>query len=107
MAVLNGGRALLERDRPVLLIESEERHKTGALGELFGFLDQRGYRAYFYLDGRFQSAETFDAAIHQRSDNVGDYGIVPGRTYINNFLFLPSGSTRDRLAAQLGLGESL
>ncbi|MSO54322.1 MAG: FkbM family methyltransferase [Rhodospirillales bacterium] len=105
MAVLNGGRTLLERDRPVLLIESEERHKTGALGELFGFLDHRGYRAYFHLDGRFQSTEIFDAAIHQRPDNVGDYGVAPGRTCINNFLLVPNGSTRDRLAAQLGLSE--
>ena len=106
MAVLNGGRVLLARDRPVLLIESEERHKPGAIGELFAFLGERGYRGFFRLEGRLCPVDTFKTSVHQRPENVGDYGVIPDRTYINNFLFLPNRPDRAHLMSRLGLVEA-
>lgn len=48
-AVFEGGRALLERDRPTLLIEVHDRHVRE--GSLFALLDGLGYDA-FMLHGR-------------------------------------------------------
>ena len=43
LAVLEGARATILRDRPVLLVEVEERHRPGALSSVTDFLRELGY----------------------------------------------------------------
>jgi FkbM family methyltransferase len=59
-AVLQGGRELLKRDHPSLLIESEERHKSGAIERIKSFLSTLGYKGFFLLDDNIRSIEEFD-----------------------------------------------
>jgi FkbM family methyltransferase len=88
LAVLKGARSLLERDKPALIIESENRHRANAVHDVHSFLETLAYQCYFLHDGRLHPYSEFNANIHQNSNNVGDMGKVPGQVYVNNFIFL-------------------
>ncbi|MHB1177074.1 MAG: FkbM family methyltransferase [Daejeonella sp.] len=79
-AVLEGSIGLLERDKPSLLIEIEERHKPGAVASILSFLRERGYEGFFYLDDHLNSVELFDLKKYQ------DFGSKD--IYIFNFIFV-------------------
>lgn len=102
-AVLLGGATLLERDRPTALIEIEERHKSGAIDTITERMNGLGYRGFFLLNGRLRSIDQFELAVHQRPNDVGDFGIVSGATYINNFLFVHDQATEMNLATRIGI----
>lgn len=91
--VLRGAKGLLERDRPVLLVEIEQRHLGFPMRDIFAWLDARGYRGRFLQDGVFRSVEEFDTVAHQErwlDDVLAErYHRIRGH-YINNFLFLPA-----------------
>jgi FkbM family methyltransferase len=81
LEVFRGGQALLEQARPVLLFECEQRHRRGSVAEVFGWLQERGYRGFYIDRDGPQDIEGFDPGRHQaRSGEPG---------YVNNFLFLP------------------
>jgi FkbM family methyltransferase len=85
-SVLEGAHGTLERYRPALLIECENRHRPdGDVGTVFSFLHSFGYEGSFFLNGTRRSLTEFDPSIHQR--------IEPGATstprgYVNNFAFV-------------------
>ncbi len=79
-AVLNGARATIERCRPVLLIECEERMNPGGLSQLIHFFGQWKYDCKFLKNGELHDVSEFR---HER-DQV--WGASP---YINNFFFIP------------------
>jgi hypothetical protein len=84
-AVLRGALESLRRDRPMLLVEIEERHRRTPVGEVFEFLRREGYRAYFRdAQHRTRPISEYDIALHQRAWRHD----VMDRRYINNFLFL-------------------
>jgi FkbM family methyltransferase len=90
-AVLRGALGLIERDRPNLLIELEERHKPGCIGSVRSLLARYGYTMWFHDEG-LRPGESFDPDTLQNPAHV-DGGRVVGK-YINNFLFLPPGHPR-------------
>lgn len=81
LAVLRGGQSTLERDRPNLVIEAEERHRKDAVATLRDFLTPMGYRGFFVFQHRLFEVEVFAPAIHQRQDRVGT------AEYAANFLW--------------------
>lgn len=84
--VLRGATALLDRCHPALIVECEDRHRPGAIGELFGFLAERGYRGFFILDGRVRPVEEFTSVLQDPTEL--SKGIPRSLTrYVNNFLF--------------------
>lgn len=92
LAVLQGAINVLKRDKPVLLIEAEERHRVNAVASLDEFLSPLGYTSLMLDNGKLRSLKQFDPARDQdvspsdvESLNTGSYR---GR-YINNFIFLP------------------
>ena len=52
LAVLRGAMRILERDRPNLIIELEERHAPGCVAEAFAFLGRLNYRGARLQNGR-------------------------------------------------------
>lgn len=58
-AVFEGGRGLLERDRPALLVEIHDRRVRE--GTLMRFFDGLGYEAFFPHRGRLVPMSEFDA----------------------------------------------
>ena len=64
-AVLRGARETLIRDHPQLIIECEERHNPGAIQRVRRFLEELGYRGFFFRNGCLEPIESFDVEIHQ------------------------------------------
>jgi FkbM family methyltransferase len=91
LAVLRGAVNTLTRNRPVLLVEAEERHHPHAVAATTEFLAELGYTGYFELDGIRRPIDEFDVAVHQDSANVAgaENGWAARGVYVNNFVFLP------------------
>lgn len=89
-AVLAGARETVRRERPVLLVEIEERHNPGGLRRIAAMLEAEGYRGHFFEGGRRKALAEFDPARHQRASAALDaFTNRRSLDYVNNFLFLP------------------
>lgn len=97
--VLKGAAGLIARDRPTLLVETEERHRPGALAAIRDLLEPQGYRGFFLRGGRLHPVAAFDGARDQNPAALNEAGThrLKGRTYINNFVF----AARDSVLAAL------
>lgn len=78
-AALRGALETLARCRPALIIEAEDRHKPGAVAEVWSLLKPLGYGGSFSSNGQSCDITQFDVARHQRA--FGD------RDYVFNFVF--------------------
>jgi FkbM family methyltransferase len=110
-AVLRGGRAVLGRDRPRLLVEIEERHHPGGSAAVFSGLAGLGYAA-FHLDpatDRLRPCSAADLPRLQPPDRAKTPDGKRSRDYVNNFLFLhrDDRAAFDRLAAARLLDSDL
>lgn len=79
-AVLRGAERLLERERPSLIVEMEERHCPGTVRDVTVWLADAGYRGWFLEHGRLRPVACFDPERHQ--------GAAAGESYVNNFVFV-------------------
>jgi hypothetical protein len=80
-------------------VELDERNRPGILDEFSRRLGSLGYRGYFLFQGELVALERFEPSVHQNPENVGVGGALPGRTYINNFVFLPEPGAAARARA--------
>ena len=80
--VLDGGKKLLLRDRPNLLVEMEEKHTKIPLKDMVASVCAYGYRCLVLQGGSMLAFERFD---------VGKFHTNPQskKTYVFNFIFLP------------------
>lgn len=81
--VVQGALRTIDRFRPNLMIEIEERHKRGSFARIVELFEARGYGVFFLQNGRLRDRRAFDFATHQNAAGV----IRPG-VYYNNFFFL-------------------
>ena len=81
--VLKGATQTLLRERPVLLIEIEQRHLKIPMAEVFAFVVEQKYNGFFLFSGRLSPLSNFVYEIHQAPEDVNSHA------YINNFIFLP------------------
>ena len=97
--VLEGARRLLAKYHPSILIEAEERHRPGAVASTRQMLDPLGYEGFFVDGDGMHSIDDFDMDLHQRRDalNAAGTAVLPGRTYINNFIFIARPHMKARL----------
>ena len=73
--VLKGAERQLKRDRPIYMIEIEDRHNSGGVGRICaGFLNN-GYTVHYLKDGSLIEWKKGDQ--------------TPGETFLKNFFFLP------------------
>jgi FkbM family methyltransferase len=86
--VLRGALETLRANRPMLLIEVEDRHNRGSLARVTALLAGLGYEGSFLDRGTLRPVTDFDPARDQSHAHVGMRG-KQGR-YINNFVFKPS-----------------
>jgi len=93
VSVLEGASETIASNSPFLLVESEDRHREGAVKDVAAFLRKRGYTGYFLSGGALVEMDKFEPAIHQDSRNIGGWksGWTRTGTYVNNFLFAPAG----------------
>ncbi len=86
--VLSGGRATLFRERPVLSVEIEERHREGSTWAVPAWLDALGYDAFWWWDGAMRPMAGFDRARFQRA-NPSPAVFEHIEEYVFVFYFLP------------------
>jgi FkbM family methyltransferase len=95
LAALHGARGVIEKFRPVVLIEAEERHHAGAVADVAAFFAGVGYVGYVSDAAELTPIESFDPVRDQDVSVVSAAGVREGR-YLNNFLFLPAERTTRR-----------
>lgn len=84
-AVIEGAGDTIRRNRPVLIIESEDRHNPGSPRRLAETFLNMAYRVFYVKDRQLLE---FDSLREEDTDpeRIGR----EGSTYINNFVFIPS-----------------
>jgi FkbM family methyltransferase len=82
--VLRGSVAILQKHRPNLLIEIEQRHTLRPITETFDFLAAQNYRGEFMNPaGSLIPLSEFRSEAHQDVSTIGT------RRYVSNFVFRP------------------
>ncbi len=100
-AVLDGARCTIDRCRPNILVEIEERFAPGAIDRTTRFFTDLGYRGYFVDRGILNSIDKFDPTSMQRSEDIEGFAPGMARTrfggYVNNFIFVDQTKEHDVL----------
>jgi len=92
--VLLGGRELLVRERPVLLIEIEQRHRERPIGETFELLRSLGYHGHMFGESGLRPLAEFDVERDQLALIAADPATAsPPAEYVNDFVFVPAGTS--------------
>ena len=88
--VFDGAKGVLDRDRPVVLTELEQRHREEPLENTFSFFADAGYDGWYLSEAGPGLLEDFDVTRDQLGFLDGQfhpYGMPSG--YVNDFLFCP------------------
>jgi FkbM family methyltransferase len=91
LQVIEGAKETILRDKPVLLVEIEQRHLENiSILEVFERISGLGYEGSFYSKGIFQSISNFSYLEHQEPfiESLLTCN-SPCQEYINNFIFKP------------------
>ncbi len=84
-AVIEGAGDTIRRNRPVLIIESEDRHNPGAPQRLVETFSKLEYSVFYIKDRQLLEYNTL------REEDADLMSLVTGgSTYINNFIFVPA-----------------
>jgi FkbM family methyltransferase len=89
--VLAGGQETVRREKPVMVIEIEQRHLSFPFTDVINGIADMGYEAFFLSRGKLHSFAEFDYDAQQKAFTAGmtgKRGTLP-KTYINNFIFKP------------------
>lgn len=82
LQVLKGAEETVRRDRPVMIIEIEEKHMKRPLDEAISEIENYGYLAFALVDDVLTPFERIDLDRHHRRPKHHV-------DYVNNFIFLP------------------
>jgi FkbM family methyltransferase len=86
LSVLKGATKILQRHKPVVLCEAEQRHlSTGKVENLFEFMLAAGYTGSFVEKGVLKPISEFSPEIHQ---NQTGERFWDQKSYCNNFIFV-------------------
>ncbi|HYM72922.1 MAG TPA: FkbM family methyltransferase [Stellaceae bacterium] len=98
-----GAMSLIKRDRPNILVESEERHRPGSLKMIRDLLEPVGYQGYFVFGKEFVEIEQFSLDRMQSLSSLKADGTdrLAENLYINNFIFLTDKTTGAAVAGAL------
>lgn len=79
LSVLQGARNLLQRDRPAVIVEAEDRHRSGAVDEVSALLSGFGYAGLYFLEGSLHPISKLGAkggSLGQAASDAGIYNFV-------------------------------
>ena len=85
-SVIEGAQKVIEKNKPVLIVEIEQRHILNSINEVFDYITNLNYSGFFIQKGRLTSLNEFSYELNQKpylDDVMND-------EYINNFIFLPN-----------------
>ena len=81
LAVLEGARETIRRDRPAIFLETEYLHVGEKVFDVFRFCADLGYRGFFLGRHGLTDISLFDVERHQKHR---------GPDYVKNFIFVPA-----------------
>jgi FkbM family methyltransferase len=87
ISLLKGATNTLKENRPVLMIELEERHTKQPIESLIKEVESYGYRSLFMKKMQLTDISMFDAEKHHRQPCTRE-------DYVFNFIFLPTVVTK-------------
>jgi hypothetical protein len=105
-SVLDGAARTIAQERPVLVVEIEERHHPGLSAQIFERILRKDYACFFLDAGRLKQ---FTSETIMQLQPVGAVPSIGRRMrgYVNNFIFVPAEkqstitkTLRNRLRAQ-------
>jgi FkbM family methyltransferase len=88
-ATLEGAWVTIERERPTLIIEIEERHHAGRSELIIERILSRGYQCCYLSEGRIERFESGQVARLQPVDST-PARLEKAAGDINNFIFVPN-----------------
>jgi FkbM family methyltransferase len=91
--VLQGGKKTIEREKPVMVIEIEQRHLNVPMTSVIQGVIDMGYSGYFLNEGQVCPISEFDCDEYQQAylcNSSNRYIHLP-KKYGNNFIFKPVG----------------
>ncbi|UOM37196.1 FkbM family methyltransferase [Acuticoccus sp. I52.16.1] len=103
MAAVEGASGILERDRPVLIVECEERHHAGGVATLLAHMSARDYDPYYLHRGQVRPGASYDVAALQNPDAQKAPGAHRSPDYVNNFVFVHRADEKNRAALLAGV----
>ena len=89
--VLAGARRTIAREKPVMVIEIEQRHLDIPFRRVIDGVVDMGYAAFFLSGGSLRGLEEFDHEQNQQAylrEKASRFSPLP-KKYINNFVFKP------------------
>jgi len=89
LAALTGAAVTIERSKPRLMIEIEQRHLDEPMETVFDWLHERAYRGLFLRSKSWHRIDTFDV----ERDQTAHIDRPKSAAYVNAFLFVPEGDT--------------
>lgn len=89
MEVLAGGQKLIAEQKPVFMVEAEERHSTGTLEKIKDFFEKFDYQGFYISEKKIFPLASFVTELQNPQELERP---VPRRemNYVNNFIFIPS-----------------
>lgn len=106
-AILDGAKSLIERDKPAVMIEVEERHKSGSVEHVREFFSGLGYRGFFLMGRQILPLHQFKLGTHQSLSSIETGEVLLDRVYVNNFIFAADRQRVARLEQIVRSGRSL
>jgi FkbM family methyltransferase len=94
-AVLNGSINTLEKHRPALIIESENRRNPGVVGRIFSLMSKVRYKGFFLRGGHLLPLNEFDEQRDQNPKTLQSLGVSH---YTYNFIFVHTENEQDFLS---------
>lgn len=87
-AVIEGAMETINRCRPIIFCEIEERHSPGSVYQIVSRFSGIGYQSKFWKMGKIYPFDNFDV----ERDQTAFLPNVNSQKYVNNFLFTPGPS---------------
>ncbi|MFG1239295.1 FkbM family methyltransferase [Xanthobacter autotrophicus DSM 597] len=87
--VLQGAIYTLSRNRPIVLLECEERHNPGGIARAFSFFRDLDFHPWFLHRNKLCDGDTFDTNVLQCGTAAKQVSGHRSSDYINNFVFVP------------------
>ena len=84
--VIEGAQNVIKKNKPILIVEIEQRHIKKQISEVFQSILKLNYAGFFLKNGNLTSLEQFDYDSNQKLF----LNNVTSKKYINNFIFLPN-----------------
>jgi len=88
MSVLEGAEGLIARERPVIMVEAEERHRRGAVASVRSFMGARGFDGFFILGDSLKNIDQLTPEMQSEEMLALADGLTQ-MVYVNNFIFVP------------------